>query len=318
MQRLFAATLTALVLSACGPDEDGVLQGYVEGETLRIAAPVGGTLSTLSVQRGDAALAGTPLFELESLREAQELAEAEARILTAEATLADLRKGKRSEELAVVQAQLAQARAAAALSESQLARARELHTRKLAPPESLDEALSRHRQNLQRIQELIAQLDTARLPARADAIARAEAELQATQARAEQVRWQLTQKRQAAPEAGLVQDTLFRPGEYVPAGQPVVNVLPPSRIKLRFFVPETRLAQIKTGQTLSASCDGCGAPFPATVRFISPQAEFTPPVIYSRENRAKFVYLVEAWPKPEQAAKLHPGQPVDIRLGVKP
>jgi HlyD family secretion protein len=113
---------------------------------------------------------------------------------------------------------------------------------------------------------------------------------------------------------GTVTDTLFARGEWVPAGAPVVSLLPPANVKVRFFVPEPRLGGVKVGQKVSLACDGCPAAVAATITYIAPQAEFTPPVIYSKENRAKLVFLVEAKPAAADASKLHPGQPVDVTL----
>jgi HlyD family secretion protein len=115
-----------------------------------------------------------------------------------------------------------------------------------------------------------------------------------------------------APRDGQVTDTLYVQGEWVPAGSPVVALLPPANIKVRFFVPEKILGSVKTGQAVSVRCDGCEKPISAHISYISPQAEYTPPVIYSRENRAKLVFLVEARPAPVEAAELHPGQPVEV------
>jgi HlyD family secretion protein len=154
----------------------------------------------------------------------------------------------------------------------------------------------------------------ARLAARPDEIAAARAEAQAARAALAQAQWRLGQKAVAAPVAGAVQDRLYQPGEFVPAGNPVVVLLPPENLKLRFFVGEPELAKVKTGQAVRASCDGCGAEIPATIHFVSTQAEYTPPVIYSRENRAKLVYLVEARVAAKDAARLHVGQPVEVRL----
>jgi HlyD family secretion protein len=111
-----------------------------------------------------------------------------------------------------------------------------------------------------------------------------------------------------------VADTLFVKGEWVPAGAPVASLLPPENIKVRFFVPEPGLGAIRLGQAVSVTCDGCAAPIGARVTFVSTRAEFTPPVIYSRENRSKLVFLIEARPAPEDAVKLHPGQPLDVRV----
>jgi HlyD family secretion protein len=112
----------------------------------------------------------------------------------------------------------------------------------------------------------------------------------------------------------LVHDTLYSEGEYVNAGQPVVSLLPPGNLKMRFFVPETIVGALKLGQEVRAVCDGCGAPIGAKISYVSRQAEFTPPVLYSREQRAKLVFLIEARPAPADALRLKPGQPLDVSL----
>ena len=108
-------------------------------------------------------------------------------------------------------------------------------------------------------------------------------------------------------------DTFFRAGEWVAAGQPVVSLLPPGATKARFFVPESELGAIAIGQAVSVACDGCSAPVAARISFISTQAEYTPPVIYSNSQRARLVFMVEARPDPKDAARLRPGQPIDVR-----
>ena len=115
-----------------------------------------------------------------------------------------------------------------------------------------------------------------------------------------------------APAAAQVEQTYFNPGEWVPANAPVVSLLEPGRIKLRFFVPEAVVAKLRPGTRISASCDGCGAAFGATVRYVAPRAEFTPPVIYSERARSKLVFMVEAVPDGDPA-RLHPGLPVEVR-----
>jgi HlyD family secretion protein len=127
--------------------------------------------------------------------------------------------------------------------------------------------------------------------------------------------WDLTQKRQLAPQAGLVFDTLFRVGEWVAAGRPVVALLPPGNIKVRAFVPETEIGAVHQGDRVRVGVDGASESFIGKVSFISPKAEYTPPVIYSRESREKLVFMIEIVFDAESAVKLHPGQPVDVRLG---
>ena len=130
--------------------------------------------------------------------------------------------------------------------------------------------------------------------------------------RLDQTDWSFDQKKQAAPESGLVYDTLFRQGEWVAAGKPVVVLLPPQNIKVRVFIPETRVGAIHYGETAQVKVDGVKEPFVGRVSYISPKAEYTPPVIYSRETRAKLVFMVELIFETRAAADLHPGQPVDV------
>ena len=135
--------------------------------------------------------------------------------------------------------------------------------------------------------------------------------------RLDQTDWSFDQKKQSAPQAGLVYDTLFRQGEWVAAGKPVVVLLPPQNIKVRAFVPETRVGSIHYGETAQVTVDGVRSPFGGKVSYISPRAEYTPPVIYSRETRAKLVFMVELIFDPQAAANLHPGQPVDVEFKSK-
>lgn len=130
----------------------------------------------------------------------------------------------------------------------------------------------------------------------------------------DQADWRFAQKQQSAPASGLVYDTFFRPGEWVPAGTPILAVLPPEYMKVRFFVPESELGKVQAGTPLEIRLDGLAAPLPGKVSFVSPQAEYTLPIIYSRENRDKLVFLVEGSLAPEDARQLHPGAPVEVRL----
>jgi len=130
----------------------------------------------------------------------------------------------------------------------------------------------------------------------------------------EKADWRFAQKRQSAPVTGLVYDTYFRPGEWVPAGTPVLSLLPPEYMKVRFFVPESELGKLQVGNPLEIRLDGLATPLSGKVSFVSPQAEYTLPIIYSRENRGKLVFLVEGSLGPEHARLLHPGVPVEVRL----
>jgi HlyD family secretion protein len=302
-----------LLVVACTAGE-APLQGYAEAEFVRVAGPIAGTLVKLEVSRGSTVQPGAPLFTLEAENEGAARREAEERVLTAEARLANLRKGRRPAELDTVRAQLAQAEAALRLSTAELARAEDLVKRNFQSRQALDEARAASERDRARVAELKAVLATAELPSRPDEIRAAESEANAARQSLAQADWRLRQKQAVSSVAGTVTETLFVAGEWVSAGAPVVTILPPENLKARFFVPETKLGAVKVGQPVELRCDGCAAPIAATVTYIAPQAEFTPPVIFSRESRAKLVFLVEAKPSREDAVKLRPGQPLDVTL----
>lgn len=307
------AILSALLLgTACTREEAPDWQGYLEGEYVYVAAPLGGQLTTLNVARGDQVAAGAPLFTLEHAAESAAQNEASQQLHAVEARLADLRKGSRPSELATLRAQLAQARTAAELSQSELTRQTKLRDAQVNSAEAFDRAQSAHEQNLQQVDTISSRLETAQLGARPDAIAAAEAEVRAARESLDRVSWSVAQKSQVAPAAGLIHDTLYRAGEFVAAGRPVIALLPPENIKVRFFVNETIVATIKVGDAVSVNIDGIDHALTAHISYRSTQAEYTPPVLYNRENRAKLTYMIEAVFSPADARGLHPGQPVDV------
>lgn len=312
--QLIKSLLVSLMLASCSGEQNSVFQGYAEGEYVRIAAPFAGSLTALNVVRGAQVKSGDALFALEQESEVAARLEAAQRLKRAEAQLENLKKGKRPSELDTIEAQLAQAQAGAKLSAANLRRQEQLVASNFISKERLDEARAALERDAARVAELKAYLATAGLAARRDEIAAAVAEAEAARASLAQAEWKLAQKSVKAPVDGLVSDTIYVQGEWVPAGFPVVTLLPPQNIKLRFYLPEVQLGTVKLGQKASINCDGCKAPIQAAISFISPQAEYTPPVIYSKDSRAKLVFLIEARPAPADAALLHPGQPVDVTL----
>jgi len=304
----------ALVLAACGGNGEAPLTGYIEGEYLRVAAPFAGTLQQLSVTRGAQVAAGAPLFALERENETAARREAAERLAGAEARLADLQTGKRAPEVEAVSQQLMQARAARDLSAANYKRQQELFASKFVSAAAVDDARAALKRDEARVAELQASVQTTKLPARADEIRAAEFDARAAREVVAQSDWKLSQRAVAAPAAGLVHDTYYYVGDFVPAGSPVVSLLPPGNVKVRFYVPETLLARISPGVNVMVACDGCGTPVGATVDYVSNRAEYTPPVLYSKENRAKLVFLVEARPTSADAARLKPGQPVDVTM----
>jgi HlyD family secretion protein len=300
------------LLPACQESTTNTLQGYVEGEYVRLAAPFAGTLEKLAVQRGTQVKQGDPAFTLEQQNETAARQGAEDRLHAAEAQLADLQSGKRPQELQVIRAQLAQAQAAAQLSATELQRIERLVKGRFVSSDQLDTARANDKLNQAKVTELQAQLKVAELAARPDALSVAKANVAAARAALQQADWQLAQKTVTATRNGLVNDTYYQQGEWIPAGSPVLSILPPENRKVRFFIPEPQLGSLQTGQTVQVSCDGCGDPMPMKISYISPQAEYTPPVIYSKDSREKLVVMVEAVPNAADATRLKVGQPVDV------
>ncbi|NUB24497.1 HlyD family secretion protein [Azospirillum brasilense] len=309
-----AETLAAAlaVLGLGGGDAVPLAHGYAEGEYLRIAAPVAGTLDTLAVTRGGRVEAGAPLFALDRTSARAERDRLAAALGQARAELADLRTGRRPDELAVVSAQRAQAEAALRYSEVELARQQTLVARKVSSDDRLDAARASRDGDRARLEELTAQLAVSNLPARPEQIRAAENAVAQAEAALAQAEKRLTELAPPAPEAALVEDTLFNPGEWVPAGAPVVSLLPPGKRKLVVFVPEPLMARVRPGDRVTVRCDGCPPGLSARVTYVAPRVEYTPPVIYSVGSREKLVFRVEA--RLEDGATLNPGLPVDVEL----
>jgi HlyD family secretion protein len=306
--------LLSVVVAGCSDSNGARYQGYVEGEFVYLASSQSGRLEQLAVARGQQVARGAPLFTLEATEEKAAQHQAQQQLAAAEAQLADLETGKRAPEVAVVQAQLAQAQAAAQRSTLQRERDEAQYRAGGISREQLEASLAQARSDAAHVSELESQLEVARLPGRAQQLKAQARQVQAARAVLDQADWKVGEKSVAAPKAGLVYDTLYREGEWVAAGNPVVQMLPPQNIKVRFFVPEKALGSLAVGRKVSLHCDGCAADVPGAVTYVSSEAEYTPPVIYSNETRGKLVYMVEAHPAPEDAAKLHPGQPLEVRL----
>jgi HlyD family secretion protein len=303
-----------IVLTSCHRSDDRVAQGYVEGEFVYVASPMSGALQALSVARGAQVREGAPLFDLENGYEKAGRDEARRRVAQAQANLDDAKTGQRPTELESIQAQIDQARVALILSQKDFERQDALVKSGAVSKQDLDRARSARDQDQQHLTQLKSTLETARLGAREQQIVAAEAALKAQQASLAAAEWSLSQKVQSSPKNGLVFDTLYREGDWVAAGKPVIVLLPPANIKVRAFVGQEKLGLIHQGDSVSVSVDGVSKPYEGRITYISPKSEFTPPVIYSQDMREKLVFLVEISFDPNIAAKLHPGQPVDVRF----
>jgi HlyD family secretion protein len=303
--------IAALALVGCDKKDADVWQGYVEGEYVMLASPYAGQLQKLYVRRGEQVQAGKPVFALEQESERAARAEAEERMKSAQARLENVKAPRRPPEVAALREQLNQARAARELSTANFRREEELFHKGFSPKARLDDARTARERDEARVKEAEAQLRNAQMPlGREGERQAAQADIATAKAALAQAAWRLEQKSVAAPVSGLVQDTFFVEGEWVPAGRPVASLLPPGNVKARFYVPEPLVSSLAIGKSVEIHCDGCST-LEAKVSYVSSQAEYTPPVLYSKESRAKLMFLVEAR---LPGAQLRPGQPIDVRL----
>jgi len=290
-----------------------VWQGYAEADYVTIGPTEQGKLTELLVARGDHVSAGQVLFTQDKINDQAALAQAQAAQAQAEAQLDNLRQSERPEEIAAAEANLAGAQAAEAKAADDLRRNRMLlrsgfATQQLVAQETQDEATA-----AAQVKMMQATLELAKAPSgRDEAIMAQEQQVAALAAATKQAQWMLDQRTGRAPAAGVIADVLAQPGETLDAGDGVISLLPPENIFVRFFVGETELAHVHLGDQVKLVCDSCPTNLTGTISFIAPEAEYTPPVIYSDSQREKLVTEVEARPPLAQATLLNPGMPVEV------
>jgi HlyD family secretion protein len=309
---LCALPLAASLFSACAAPAP-LAVGYVEGEFALLAPIEMAEVDGVSVRRGDRVAAGATLAVLEDSDAKIAVAQAEAALAQAEAQLANLRIGKRPEEIAVLQAAVDMAKAERANAQRKADRLRDLYAKGTATQADFDTARTGLETAVAEVEQANANLAVGRLPARPEEIKAAESAVKQAHAARDQARWRLAKRVIAAPAAGRISDIIRNPGDVAGPQAPVVSMLPDGAVKLTLYVPERDFASVKIGSMLDVHCDGCKPGLQARVSYVSPDPEFTPPVIYSLENRQKLVYLVEARPVGE-ATRLQPGQIVDVGL----
>lgn len=308
-----AIPLLASLFTACTPAPP-YATGYVEGEYVLIAPVSTSQISSLNVARGDHVKAGQVLVEMERQDAEIALAQAEAAKSRAESQLANLHEGKRPEEIGVITAMLASARAQGDEATRNADRISSLTAKGAATQAQKDDAATAVATANAKTAEIEANLAVAQLPARPQEIAAAEATLRSAEADLARAQWSLDKRQLFAPAAGVIADVIRNAGEIAGPSAPVLSLLPDGAVKLRLYVPEVLVAQIRIGSALRVNCDACPQGLTATVSYVADGPEFTPPVIYSLENRQKLVFLIEARPDASAATALKPGQIVDVDL----
>lgn len=298
-----------LLLTACDRNQHQ-FQGYVEAHNILLSSPYAGKLMDLSVDRGDFVEQLAVLFKLDSNPEAFEMHQADFLVLEGQYGLQDLQSPRREPEVKAAMAQIEQVNARLRLGELREKRYKQLYEKKAGNLDTSDEARERLVELHALKKQREAELDLAKMGARKYQIESKKERIKALLERSELAKWQLAQKTGYAPTSGIIFDTYYKQGEWVPAGSPVVALLAPENIKIDFYVPVSILPKLHTKQTLYFTCDGCATKNKAVIDYISPEAEYVPPLVYSRNNYDKLVYRIKA--TPEKPGLFKPGQPVTI------
>ncbi len=307
-----ALLLSVIALAGCSPSE-GLFHGWAEADETRVAPLTTGTLTRLAVERGQTVDAGTLLFTQDSDAERAARDEAAAKLAQAQAQLANLEAGGRATDLDAAQAAVREARSALELARLDLGRTEQLAREGAATQQRLDLSRSTEEQAAARVRSAEARLRSLQISVgRVQEIEAQRAATEIARAALASAEWKLQQRSAPAPASGRVVDTYDRAGEMVPAGAAVLSLLPDGALRVRFFVPEPRLASIRIGAPVHVTCDACSGRLEATVSYVSPKPEYTPPVVYAGDARSKLVYLVEARSAALQG--LHPGQPLDVQV----
>jgi HlyD family secretion protein len=296
------------------PADPAAWQGYAEADYVKVAPTQAGQLTWVAVARGDWVATGELLFTQDDVDARAARDQAAQTLAQAEQQLANLEAGGKPTEIRQAEANLADAQATLVRTQADLNRGEALLPKGDATQQSVDQLRADYRSAQAKVAALQAALAQSLAPlGRDNEIAAQRAAVAAARAALDMANWQVAQRRVSAPAAARVADVLARPGETMAAGAPVVSLLPPANIFVRFFVPEAELAGVHAGDKVALSCDRCPAGLAATISFISPQAEYTPPLIYSESSKSKLVFMLEARPPLSEAALLNPGQPIEVR-----
>lgn len=315
MKRLLVMLLLTnlAIVTACSdkPVETAHI-GYVEAEYVYIAAPQAGWLETLNAHEGDVIAKGDLLFALDTDQQALKVAEAENRVRQAGAQVEDLSTGARPAEIALLQAQLNEARTRYEFAIDELNRAAPLIESGTLAKARGDQLRADRDTAKARLDAATESIRVAKQAGRKAAREGASAAQLSALAALEEARWALAQRSVHSLSEGRIEDVFQREGEFISAGRPVLSILPDNALKVRFFVAESDLVHTEIGQIVRVHADGLDADVEARISFIASEAEFTPPVIYSVGSREKLVFLVEA--RLPAGTSLHAGLPVEVDM----
>ncbi|WP_238400725.1 HlyD family secretion protein [Legionella bononiensis] len=301
-----------MILNGCNGNKHEQFEGYVEGENIFLASPFYGVLNHLAVQRGQQVKKGELLYSLDPNPQLMNIIQIQGELAQAKSQLNDLKKPRRREEIDAIEAQIQQTNAQITLADIRVSRYQKLVDKQASDKDSLDAALAYLQQQKELKMQYEANLALAKLGSREDLITAQQGVVDSLIAKLNISQWELAQKTIYAPADGVIFDTYYRTGEYVAAQQSVLSLLTPENIRIEFFVPLEFLAQLKVGQNISFDCEGCQKNNPAVISYISPDAEYLPPLVYSRDNSSKLVFRIKA--RINNPSLFKPGQPVMVNL----
>ncbi len=300
------------VITGCGNQDQHHYQGYVESRNIYLSAPYSGALLKACVHAGQHVNKGELLFQLDPNPQSLEVKQTAAELKQAEQVYVDLKQPKRPAEIAAIEAQVGQASSQVALAAMRVKRNQTLYDKRVVAKDTLDASAQQYQEMLYLKAQFEANLALANEGSRPDQIKAQEANIALITSKMNQARWQLAQKRLYAPADGVIFETYFREGELVGVQQPLAALLTPDNIRIDFFVPVEALANMRVGQQIMFDCDGCTKNNQAAIYYISPEAEYVPPLVYSRDNRDKLVFRIKA--NIHDSVKFKPGQPVVVTV----
>ncbi len=311
---IFFVLIAMLIITGCDNKPDNILSGYSYGDFVYLSYSGNEKIERLLINKGDNVTTGQELVKMESFDTQNILLRAEEKLSAESALLRNLESGERPEELDIIRAQIKKARSAESQVKRQLGRYRNLyasHAISLAEWEDIRDELT---QKGAQVEELINQLKARQLPARQDEISQQLSLVAVAKHERDKALWDVQQTTIVSPVNAKVFDIIYRAGERPSSGKSIISLLPPDNVKVRFFIPEVMLGKFKVGDKVRLICDGCAEPIPGVINYISPEAEFTPPVIYSTKRREKLIFMAEAIPAPNQAERMKIGQPFDVEI----
>lgn len=308
----FLAWLASLVaiLPGFGAAPAPAWNGYVEADYVYVAPATAGTIDSIAVHEDQAVRAGDLLFSLEQTQQAANLKGAEARVAAARANLDNLMTGSRSEEIDVIRASLNKSVSDLNLAQTTATRTEDLFAKGVATKAQLDQANATLKSAEAAVEQFRAQLKVAELPARDAQQVAAQANVDAAAADADAARAALADRTVTAPVDGRIERIYFDAGEMAGAGTAVMSILPADKLKVKFYLPEADRDTFRLGDAVAVSCDGCPDDLSARLTWFASDPEFTPPIIYSRDERQRLSFMAEATLSP--GSTLHPGQPVTV------